>query len=344
MAERNAPKAAAANPGRREWLTTVALICVSATFGTVLTWLSISGRMLELVSVLGNAGVTTTVIYMGCQAVSVQPWAWGWSVSLMIAGMAWGWRAVPLSYFGLMAGSSFAFISCRHLLRDWVQKKRQSLTLKTRRRLQVLETGIVKGKCGFVMLTAIRPVPVNIGWQTALISLLDVSYCSFFWSTLIGETVVVVSNVYIGRVLRKALLNGNGEAGDDDEAAGGEKKEFLYIEIAFAVLMAAGVALYGRALLHYADKEFEKAGLKDIDPVAASMRPQKSAASFGTARRFSNQTTMYEGQGQDRRESGDRERVRERRDTDDSTENLVMDQEPLLLYQPSIPDDALHPF
>jgi uncharacterized membrane protein YdjX (TVP38/TMEM64 family) len=206
-APRSRPPAKAALPlspakrKRARWIAIAVLATVVVAMGLLLIYAPSTRKIIvyiaHLVRSLGDWGpVAFAAIYAAC-CVTLVPAA----PMSIIAGILFGWRAMPLVMAAAMTGAMFSFMVARYLLRDRLLRY-----LEHDSTLRVIDKAVVNDGWKIVVLFRVSPlIPFNL--QNYILGATRIKVWTYITSTFIGIIPGTAVFVYLGAAFGKAAFS-----------------------------------------------------------------------------------------------------------------------------------------
>jgi len=153
-----------------------------AKFGYIQQFLTWAGS----IGLWGNFMIICFIIFTSF------PWAFGTQITSMACGFLYRWWLGCITVLlGVALGLSAAFLILRHFFREkiieWIGKGRK---------MQFIITSINQEPIKFGLL--IRALPLTTGIQTSILSLTNIGFNTFLWTSLAAEMPQHLLYIYLG--------------------------------------------------------------------------------------------------------------------------------------------------
>lgn len=217
-------------------------------------YLYLSGLLLELSKSVQDLGVAGWAIFVVVLILVAQPFAWGFSATILATGFVYGWVGAAIVFVGSVIGCSVTFFEVRYFARDYLQAKVDKMEPRLQLIYKEIERSATKTVySSYPMLVGIRSTPLPYGVTNSLFALTTVSYVRYLATACLSFCISIPVNINLGIVLRQ-ITDVQDDAGGNKTASEiallEQSKTIETISLAISVVLTVAVllasVLYGR--------------------------------------------------------------------------------------------------
>ena len=238
-------------------------------------YLYLSGLLLELSKSLKDLGVAGWAIFVVILVLVAQPFAWGFSATLLATGFVYGWAGVGIAFVGAIIGASITFFEVRYFARDYLQSKVDKMEPRLQLMYKEIERSATKTVySSYPMLVGIRSTPLPYGVVNSLFALTTVSYARYLVTAILAFCISIPVNINLGIVLRQITdvqENAGGNRTAEELALLEQSKTIetisLAISVVLTVLVLLASAIYGRWVVKQVNQIDDSEVVREIEEI-----------------------------------------------------------------------------
>ena len=255
-------------------------------------YLYLSGLLLELSKSIKDLGVAGWAIFVVILILVAQPFAWGFSATILATGFVYGWLGAAIVFVGSVIGCSITFFEVRYFARDYLQAKVDKMEPRLQLIYKEIERSATKTVySSYPMLVGIRSTPLPYGVTNSLFALTTVSYARYVITACLSFCISIPVNINLGIVLRQ-ITDVKDDTGGNKTAAEAalleQSKTIETISLAISVVLTVAVliasAVYGRWVVKQVDKIDDSEVIREIEEINEEINLSEAEDPLGFSR------------------------------------------------------------